>query len=198
MSSIGLVSPIEYIPGDYFQPMEMRDLFPREGPLEVDLGCGDGSFLVAMALEHPERNYLGMERLFGRVRNTGRKTERAGLTNVRLLRVESAYAVKHLLAPGTVSRFYVLFPDPWPKRRHWPRRLIRPEFLQATATALQQGGELCIKTDEADYFRSIEKLAEECGQFARRKWEETLPPTDFERHYVAQGRAIYSLCLRAC
>ncbi len=112
-----------------------------------------GLFWSRWRRKHPERNYLGTERLLGRVRNTCRKAERAGVTNVRLLRVESAYVVRHLLPPGTVSRFYVLFPDPWPKRRHWPRRLIQPEFLDAAAMALTPGGELCIKTDDADYFR---------------------------------------------
>ena len=190
--------PFEYLPADYFQPIRLEDVFPREAPLEVDLGCGDGSFLAAMAQMHPERNYLGTERLLGRIRNTGRKAKRAGVTNVRLLRVESAYVVRHLLPPGTASRFYVLFPDPWPKRRHWPRRLIRPEFLQDAATALKEGGELCVKTDDADYFGYIEKVAAGCAQFARGAWEEDVPRTDFERHYVAQGRTIYSLCLTKC
>jgi tRNA (guanine-N7-)-methyltransferase len=150
-----------------------------------------------MALRHPERNFLGTERLVGRARNTCRKAARAGVTNMRLLRVESGYVVRHLLAPATVSRFYVLVPDPWPKRRHWPRRLIQPEFLQAAAVALRPGGELCIKTDDAVYFRFIEKTAAGCELFAREVWEEEMPPTDFERHYAAQGRRIYAVCLKA-
>ena len=192
---IGPVSPIEYVPGDYFRQIQIGEVFPREAPLEVDLGCGDGSFLVAMAQTHPERNYLGTERLLGRVRNTCRKAEHARLTNVRLLRVESAYVVTHLLPPGTASRLYVLFPDPWPKRRHWHRRLIQPEFLRAAAVALKEGGELCLKTDDADYFQHIGRTAAGCGRFARDPWEEDVPRTDFERHYVAQGRLINSLCL---
>ena len=192
---ISPISPIEFVPGNYFKPIRLEDVFAREGALEVDLGCGDGTFLVAMAQRYPERNYLGTERLVGRVRNTGRKAQRAGVTNVRLLRVESAYVVKHLLAPGAVSRFYVLFPDPWPKRRHWPRRLVQREFLEAAAVALKVGGELCIKTDDAGYFGYITKAAEGCEQFVRGAWEEDVPRTDFERHYVAEGRKIYSVCL---
>jgi len=190
------ISRIEVIPPDYFQPLEIAQLFAAPARLEIDLGCGDGSFLVAMAGQHPERNYLGTERLFGRARNTCRKAERSAVTNLRLLRVESAYAVKHLLAPGSVSRFYVLFPDPWPKRRHWPRRLIQPDFLKAAAEALTPAGELCIKTDDTDYFAFIGRKAVECGLFEREPWEENVPPTDFERHYVAQGRSIHSVCLR--
>jgi tRNA (guanine-N7-)-methyltransferase len=198
MGLMGWKGGFEYVPGDYFRAMEMREVFPREGPLEVDLGCGDGSFLVAMALRHPERNYLGTERLMGRLRSAGRKAQRAGVSNVRLLRVESAYAVRHLLPPESVSRFYALFPDPWPKRRHWPRRLIQPEFLSAAASALAPGGELCVKTDDAGYFEYIEKRAAQCDAFAREPWDEAVPQTDFERHYAEQGRRIYSLCLRVC
>ena len=162
----------------------------------MDLGCGDGSFLLSMAQNHPERNFLGTERLFGRVRTTSRKVERAKVENVRLLRVESAYVIKHLLPAGSVSRLYVLFPDPWPKRRHWSRRLIQPDFLEAAALALHAAGELCIKTDDEDYFRWIEKVGAGCDRFSKEAWEEDVPKTDFERHYVAQGRTIHSLCLR--
>jgi tRNA (guanine-N7-)-methyltransferase len=149
-----------------------------------------------MALRHPERNYLGTERLLGRARNTCRKAERAGATNVRLLRVESGYVAKHLLARESVSRFYVMFPDPWPKRRHWPRRLIQPDFLEAAAAALEPVGELCVKTDDADYFGYIERTVGECAMYEQEAWDEEVPVTDFERHYAAEGRKIYSACFR--
>ena len=189
---------LEYVPEDFFKAMDMVEVFPREGRLEVDLGCGDGSFLVAMALRHPERNFLGTERLMGRLRNTCRKAERAGAQNLRALRVESAYLVKHMLPVGAVSRFYVLFPDPWPKRRHWARRLIQPDFLEDVARVLGRGSELCIKTDDGDYFAFIERTARGCALFEREPWEEEAPMTDFERHYAAEGRKIHSVCLRRC
>jgi tRNA (guanine-N7-)-methyltransferase len=188
-------SPIEYVPADYFSPIDLSQVFPSQAPLELDLGCGDGSFLVAMARDNPGRNYLGTERLIGRVRNTCRKAMRGELTNIRLLRVESAYVVKHLLPPASASRIYILFPDPWPKRRHWPRRLLQPEFLEAASRALVPGGQLCIKTDDADYFAAITKTASRFNIFAPSPWTEDVPQTDFERHYATQGKPIYSLCL---
>jgi tRNA (guanine-N7-)-methyltransferase len=190
------VSPIEFVPADLFRTIDLAELFPTLAPLEVDLGCGDGSYLVAMARAHPERNFIGTERLFGRVKNTCRKAERARLTNLRVLRIESAYVVKHLLPRQSVSRFYILFPDPWPKRRHWSRRLIQAEFLNDAAAALSSGGELCVKTDDADYFSYIRKTAENCKSLAAHPWEEEVPQTDFERHYAAQGRKFHTVLFR--
>jgi tRNA (guanine-N7-)-methyltransferase len=192
----GPVSPVEFVPGDLFRTIDLAELFPRPAPLEVDLGCGDGTFLVAMARAHPERNFIGTERLFGRVRNTCRKAERAGLTNLRLLRIESAYVVRHLLPRASVHRFYVLFPDPWPKRRHWPRRMIQTSFLDDAAGALAPGGELCVKTDDVEYFEYIVRTAKGCASLVSGPWEDAVPQTDFERHYAAQGRKFHAICLR--
>jgi tRNA (guanine-N7-)-methyltransferase len=189
------VSLFEYIPGDYFRLLDLADIFPRPAPLEIDLGCGDGSFLVELALANPDRNYLGVERLLGRVKCTSRKARRAQITNLRLLRIETAYAVRYLLPPGSVSRFYVMFPDPWPKRRHWPRRLIQPDFLESAANALAQDGDLCIKTDDVDYFKAITRTISASEVFLSHSWTESVPMTDFERHYTAEGRTFYALRL---
>ncbi|MEI9898273.1 MAG: hypothetical protein WDN28_31565 [Chthoniobacter sp.] len=116
---------IEFVPADYFARANMNDMFPRPAPLEIDLGCGEGAFLVAMAAKYPERNFLGIERLLGRVRKVCRMVVHHQLTNTRLLRIETAYALRYVLSPETVSVAHVLFPDPWPKRHHQPRRLIQ-------------------------------------------------------------------------
>ena len=96
--------------------LDVEKIFGRKAPLHVDLGCGDGSFLCAIAQRMPGKNFLGIERLLNRVRTSARKA--AALDNVRLLRIESSYAVRYLLPAESVETFYLLFPDPWPKRRH--------------------------------------------------------------------------------
>src|SRR5258708_4682252 len=134
----------EWRPANYFHRAEVREIFPRAAPLEVDIGCGEGAFLLALAQRCPEHNFLGTERLLGRVEAVCRKVERLRLPNVRVLRLESAYVVKHLLPPGSVTTAHVAFPDPWPKRQHHPRRLIQDDFLQGIHTLLAPGGELRI------------------------------------------------------
>src|SRR5207247_5248328 len=104
----------------------------------------------ALAQRMPDKNFLGIERLLNRVRISARKA--ATLDNVRLLRVESSYAVRYLLPTESVERFYLLFPDPWPKRRHHRRRIVTPDFLSSIHVALQKNGSIHIATDDVGYF----------------------------------------------
>ena len=91
----------ELFPADYFAPLDLAQIFPCPAPLEIDIGCGDGAFLVAQAERFPERNFLGLEKLAGRVWRGCKKASRLGLTNVRFLRIESSYALQYLLPPGS-------------------------------------------------------------------------------------------------
>src|SRR5258707_12306061 len=98
--------------------LHLAALFPRVQPLEVELGSGDGSFLVNYARLHPEQHFLGVERLLGRLRKLDRKGRRAGLANLRGLRIESAYFLEYLLPRESAAALHIYFPDPWPKRKH--------------------------------------------------------------------------------
>src|SRR5437763_13423492 len=108
--------------------LEPATIFPKVQPLEVELGCGDASFLLNYAARHPERNFIGVERLGGRIRKLDRKGRRAGLTNLRGVRIESSYFLEYLLPRHSVDALHVYFPDPWPKRKHRRHRLINERF----------------------------------------------------------------------
>jgi tRNA (guanine-N7-)-methyltransferase len=187
----------EVFPADLCQPLLPSEIFRNERPIEIDLGSGSGKFLVEAGLRYPERNFLGIERLLGRVRKTRRKACQLTLTNVRVLRVEIDYAVKYLLPPGSISRFHLSFPDPWPKRRHHSRRLVDEEFFGAIAAALDSTGELWVKTDHDEYFRWIEKIASVVSStFNEASWEYEYPDTDFDETFAAENALIYRLRLR--
>ena len=187
----------EFVPADYAQPLAWPELFQRVAPVEVDLGCGDGSFLAARAMGHPERDFLGIERLLGRVRSTCKKAAFRGLTNLRVIRVEIGTAVEYLLPPNSVDAFHLLFPDPWPKRRHQRRRVVTTQLLNGLARALKPGGVLHLATDQRDYFEQMLRLTRETGLFVSGPEEGSpLPVTTFEKRFRAAGDDIYRVMLR--
>jgi tRNA (guanine-N7-)-methyltransferase len=195
---LAAAAKVEWLPKEYFQRAEMTDIFTRPAPLEVDFGCGDGAFILAMAKRHPERNYLGTERLLGRVEKVSKAAARAGLQNMRILRLESQYTAQWLLPIGCIDVAHIAFPDPWPKRQHHDRRLFQDEFMVALHQALAPGAEVRIKTDDKPYFVHIEKVLGRAKGFDRVEWPEDpeYPTTDFEQHFVAQGLPIYRARLR--
>jgi tRNA (guanine-N7-)-methyltransferase len=175
--------------------LDLEKIFARRAALHVDLGCGDGSFLCALAQRIPEKNFLGIERLLGRIRSATRKA--ANIGNVRLLRMESSYVVRYLLPSRSVETFYLLFPDPWPKRRHWRRRIVTKDFLSAISQALVENGTFCIATDQREYFEKMKEMAQANSNFAIiDSTVADLPLTKFEKTFRAQGASIHWLELR--
>ncbi|HLW34406.1 MAG TPA: tRNA (guanosine(46)-N7)-methyltransferase TrmB [Chthoniobacterales bacterium] len=186
---------VELVPQTYFAQLNLVAVFGREAPLQVDLGCGDGGLICELARKFPEKNFLGLEKLVGRVAKTCRKS--AELENVRVLNVESAYAVRYLLPENSVETFYLLFPDPWPKRRHHRRRVVTADFLTAVHRALNNEGILHIATDQENYFQQIHTTVEgHPGLESIGVNGHDLPSTKFERRFVEAGAPIYRLSLR--
>jgi len=174
--------------------LDIKEIFGRIAPLHVDLGCGDGSFLCALAQRMPDKNFLGIERLAGRIRSAARKA--AGLGNVRLLRMETSYAARYLLPAEAVETFYLLFPDPWPKRRHHRRRIVTPDFLSSIHVAFRKNGIIYIATDHLDYFEKIKEVARSNPGFAVADLDIDLPPSRFALIFQQKGAPVHWLALR--
>lgn len=194
--SVIRMSPL-FVPSDHFHQLQHTDIFPDPSrPMEIDLGCGDGTFLTGMAAHHPERDFLGVERMLGRVCKTARKIESGRLPNARIMRVESAYAVAWLLPEASVSRLHLLCPDPWPKKKHAARRLVNQgEFLDGLSRILAPSGEFLLKTDDEPYFQdALASLESRAHQFRRLEWPEDsffYPTTDFEQSWLNIGRSMH-------
>lgn len=188
----------EFAPATYSRRVKVEDIFPRPAPFDLDIGSGEGAFLEAMAARHPERNFLGLERLLARVRKVCRHIAQKELTNARMMRIESYYAIKNLLPLASVSIAHVSFPDPWPKRYHHRRRLIQASFLRELHAVLIPGGELRIKTDDEPYFRWMENAFGAVTGYERLEWveEPDYPQTNFEQRFLSQGLPIYRARLR--
>ena len=181
------------------RPVALDQLFALPQPLEVELGCGDASFLVEYACRNPARNFIGVERLLGRLQKLDRKGRRAGLQNLRGVRIESAYFLQYLLPPSSAQTLHIYFPDPWPKKKHRRHRLINELFPALARMALTPDGKVFLRTDDADYFQQMNGIFDAAKEFEKI----VTPPelagivTDFERDFTSQGiptlRAAYQL-----
>jgi tRNA (guanine-N7-)-methyltransferase len=171
--------------------LDLAAMFPVAQPLEVELGAGDGSFLVQWAQLNLARNFIGVERLLGRLRKIDRKGRQAGLTNLRVIRLEAAYTLEYLLPLHALNALHVYFPDPWPKKRHHKNRLINARFPGLAARVLAPAGTVFLRTDDADYFGQMREVFGSAKEFS----EVETPPglsgvlTDFEREFNARGIA---------
>jgi tRNA (guanine-N7-)-methyltransferase len=181
------------------EPLALGALFPKPQPLEVELGCGDASFLVELARQRPETNFIGVERLLGRITKLDRKGRRAALQNLRGVRIESSYFLQYLLPAHAASAIHIYFPDPWPKKRHHKYRLINEQFPAMARAALAPGGKVFLRTDDAPYFSQMMEVFDAAKEFEEIETPAKLAElmTDFERTFHARGiqtlRAAYSL-----
>ena len=205
MQFTGAVPFDENVPADLIydlpsivERLDLTRVLPKPQPLEVELGCGDASFLVDYAALHRERNFIGVERLLGRIRKLDRKGRRAGLTNLRGVRIESSYFLEYLLPPHSVSALHVYFPDPWPKKRHHKNRLVNERFPKIARAALAPEGVVYLRTDDEDYFGQMTWVFGAAREFQKIETPFELAglPTDFEREFRARGVRILRAAYR--
>jgi tRNA (guanine-N7-)-methyltransferase len=180
-----------YSPGSYVDRLDCADMFPAVQPLEVEIGAGDGSFLVQYAAAHPGINLIGVERLMGRITKIDKRGRRDGLANLRLMRIEANYFVQYLLPQDSVDAFHIYFPDPWPKVKHEKNRLIQPPFLKPLAAVLKPGGHVYLRTDNVPYFTQMVEVFGGAEEFKGVETPTDLKRvvTDFETGFNAQGIA---------
>jgi len=131
--------------------IDVADLFPfRPAEIWLEIGFGGGEHLIAQALAHPEIGFVGAEPFVNGVAKALAAIEREGLENIRL-RAGDAASLIEKLPSGSLSRLFILYPDPWPKRRHNKRRFISAANLRQFARILRPGGEVRFATDIDDY-----------------------------------------------
>ena len=169
---------LRIIPDDWLNPLPLGTIFDPAKPLEIDLGCGKGRFLLARAEHHPEVQFFGIDRMLRRIRKIDNRARRLKLDNIRLLRLEGYYAVSYLIPPTAIDTYYIFFPDPWPKHRHHANRLFNEKFIEALHRTLKPGGHVHVATDHLPYF---EIIREALGNDARFTAVEPFVPDESER-----------------
>lgn len=173
---------------------EYRKLDVPQGVVELDLGCGKGSFTTSLAEKYPDRYVLAADIMIGRLRKLNKRAVRMELENMELLRVEAGALVNYFLPPSSIDRIHILCPDPWPKAKHKGHRLISSEFISRLTVVLKKNGVFHFSTDDEPYFLSAVKVVNASGLFqpADLSLIEDIGDikTDFERLWESEGKQV--------
>lgn len=182
--------------------LDFRDLFGNDRPVEMEIGCGKGGFLLNRARQHPDIGFLGIEWANKIYLYAADRMKRWGVTNVRLMRTDASHLVRHHIRPESLSMLHIYHPDPWPKKRHHKRRLIQPAFIAAATDLLVPGGRIAIQTDHAGYFEQIREVVTAEPRLVETEFDipeagvlEGQVQTNFEIKYLREGRDIYQIAM---
>ena len=180
--------------------LDLDRVFARRAPRVMEIGFGDGGALVAMARAHPERDYLGVDVYEPGIGRLLSAIAEAGLANVRVIRGDAVEVLRDCIAPASLDTVLVLFPDPWPKKRHHKRRLVQPAFIALVASRLVEGGVLHLATDWQNYAEHMltvleaeETLSNSAGPGNFSSESADRPVTKFERRGTRLGHSVWDL-----
>jgi len=182
-------------------PLDAARTFGRHAPLIVEIGFGMGQATAAIAASRPDDDFLGIEVHEPGVGALLQRIDEQQLTNLRIVQHDAVAVLESMIAPGSLAGVHVYFADPWPKKRHWKRRLIQPPFVALLASRLARGGLLHCATDWQPYAEQmLEVLSAEptlantaAGYAPRPAWR---PETKFERRGLALGHGVWDLLFR--
>ena len=183
------------------QRVNFAQLFGNSRPVELEIGCGKGTFILSRAAARSDLNFLGIEWARSYCEYAADRVRRAGLANVRMACVDATVFVHNHLADESIWRLHVYFPDPWPKRRHFRRRSMTLAFVKELRRILKPGGQLLVVTDHLNYFHQIRRVVLGTSGLASVSFPKVssvageLTGTNFERKYIAEGRPVFSLAV---
>lgn len=166
---------------------------PQDKIVELDLGCGAGSYTIAMAKRFPERHVYAADVMLGRLRKVVKRSARAGASNVEVLRVEARYLLGRLLPDRSLDRIHLLCPDPWPKGRHKGHRLLASDFTTQIHRVLKDDGIFHFSSDDEYYRDAVGRVLIASGLFA--PCDEAIADlqgiaSDFELRWLEEGKTV--------
>ncbi len=169
--------------------------FGRRAPRVVEIGPGSGDALRAGAAARPDWDFLAIEVWRPGIGQTLARMRRDPLPNVRFVEVDAALAMATMLLPGSVHEVWTFFPDPWPKRKHLGRRLVRSTFADSVWASLEPGGVWRLATDWEPYGMAMRRLLDADDRFELVSTDPAplRPTTRFEQKGLDVGRTITNL-----
>jgi tRNA (guanine-N7-)-methyltransferase len=169
-------------------------LFAHRQPLAMEIGCGIGDFITALAAQTPQWNFLAVDIYNQGCIKTCRRLTEAALENVRVLRMEARALLTSYFDEASIAAFYINCPDPWPKKRHHYRRLVNAEFLRIARYFLVHGGEMFFCTDFESYADEVEQLPQLPGLEFLGRTSATpaeYPHSKYMRRFLEKGLPIH-------
>ena len=181
-----LLSPGRRLPGDYWTPT-----VAESARVEIEIGPGDGRFLIESARRDPATVWVGFEVRIGLVRKVAGRADLP--PNVRIHHVDAGWVVQHLIADESIDAFHVYFPDPWWKKRHQKRKLFTPAFAGSVARCLRRQGSVYLVTDVEPLFVEAAELLQAAGLSVSTWTRDPSSPaqSSYERKYRRQGRRLF-------
>jgi len=178
--------------------LNFREVFGRSAPVVVEVGFGMGETTARIAAENPGTDYLAIEVHAPGVGSLLKQIGENALTNVRVVPHDAVEVMRDMVPPASLAAIHVFFPDPWPKKRHHKRRLLRPEFIALAAARLAPGGHLHVATDWQEYADHVlavlaaePQLRNTAEAFAPRP--RSRPETKFERRGLKLGHGVWDI-----
>ena len=180
--------------------LDWQKVFGRDAPRILEIGFGMGDHLITLAKTFPQTDFLGIEVHPPGVGKCLASARDAGITNIKLFSTDAIPVLTQAIAPHSIDKVFLLFPDPWPKKRHQKRRIVQPAFVDLIATCLKPNGLFHLATDWQDYAEYMLSVLETHPAFTNAFGKDTYAPlgferfeTKFERRGVALGHRIYDL-----
>lgn len=180
-----------------------NQVFQNDHPIQIEIGMGKGQFIMELAKQNPDINYIGVERYSSVLLRALQKHQETELTNLYFLCID-ARMVEDIFAPGEIDKIYLNFSDPWPKDRHAKRRLTSREFLTRYDKILKEDGKLEFKTDNRDLFEfSLEETREVGWQIQQHTFDlhqdESMNAgnimTEYEEKFSSMGNPIHKMII---
>lgn len=183
--------------------LDWTAIFGRTAPVICEIGFGDGGALLSMAQVDPESDFVGVEVYRPGVGALLLRLQEEGLRNVRVAMTDAVDFLRDCMAPGSLDKLLIFFPDPWPKKRHHKRRLIQPSFVELAAGRLARGGHLHCATDWEDYAGWMMDVLSGCGMLENISGPGRFTPrpsyrpqTKYERRGEGLGHGTWDLVFR--
>ena len=158
----------------------------------IEIGFGDGTVLIESALKNPNKNFIGIEVYDSGLGQCLNEINKHKIKNIRLIYGDAFEVFEQFITKKSVEKINILFPDPWPKKRHHKRRLINKRFLALLSKSLINKGIINISTDWEDYAQQIELTFKESNQFKEIKSESRNLKTKFEKRGIKLGHKIFN------